>query len=432
MIQVMYKQAITIFLKNLENQRQVLTPLLTSINEAVEECKSWMTENVSRKKTFAEMMQLLEQTSGAALYTFSKLLDNIEFENTSGASAMSTPDTSVTSTDLQHKDTLNTIQFVTKEELQSVLSTLKEQLKNLEAKRNSQTKKTKQNKKRIDNLEMNVESLTERIEYQTESANKHTDSTKQIKSSIKEISESLLDTQKRLEELDTATKDMVMKSKELETSVKEMTEEQLILTTRLQAVDSKCSGAEIKSGTICQVLSQRCTKIDTLQDVLNKRLKSRDGIVAQSRNALCTVEEKYRPTSLGFCAGILDELTVCAGDIVTDFDDISCNVGGHFNPDTGMFTIPVAGLYCVGLTVCVYAGENVGVGVVRRRASDLMEENVTDNDICVVGVFVDAAKTNAGSVGVVELDAGDVLFVQVCKGHDVVLAGASVFTCFKI
>lgn len=146
---------------------------------------------------------------------------------------------------------------------------------------------------------------------------------------------------------------------------------------------------------------------------------------------------------MGFSAEISSGVSLTAGDVITQFGQVTCNVGGHFNPRTGEFTVPTPGLYGVGLTVYKVAEKIVTIYIRRRhripepgsRNGDAMPVGCgwTEKEVDVATVAINKSDTCGSAFVIAELHAGDLLFLQVYRADKgLKFYCGSVFTAFQI
>lgn len=90
---------------------------------------------------------------------------------------------------------------------------------------------------------------------------------------------------------------------------------------------------------------------------------------------------------------------------ITNYTDVMCNVGSHFNAANGLFTAPECGLYMVSIALWTLKCNGGAVGIKLRR-KDTSECDVTTVSEIIIG----NANTSACNVGVVNMRSGDVLF----------------------
>jgi hypothetical protein len=93
------------------------------------------------------------------------------------------------------------------------------------------------------------------------------------------------------------------------------------------------------------------------------------------------ISDKVVSPNIAFHAKNMKNENPVAGDTIV-FTDIVLNLGDSYNTDTGVFTVPLGGIYLFTVQLCIYNNKQINYGLV------------------VDGVYMDLAKyhDNSGSV----------------------------------
>ncbi|XP_059161194.1 uncharacterized protein LOC131944537 [Physella acuta] len=396
-------QTISLLLKHLDSLRDVINPILISLNQTMVERQCWLKDD--DRKTFKEMMLQLEDTNSSTLEQVSALLES-SGQTEANISSTNPPitNTNVVASQQDNTEDKTCSKFgegyfyysVTIEEFQCLLhklditdmttgslerkylqleeniNTVNDKLTRFEGKIKSQAKKSKQQDRRVEEIEKNLDVSTEKIEEQANATRKLSDNMRQMKTSTQEINKSCCDNKKHLEELSVITKDLVKKTNDNETSVQDISES-------LSRTDEKLTNGELKTGAMCQVLAKRFSQFESLQNVFSQLMKSREQSSVQLTEKLDALETKCQ-SNVGFSAMIKHDLSLTAGAAITEFSQVFCNTGGCFQPTTGEFTVPTDGLYCLSFNIdAVFKGE-ASIALYRKRLSTKTKTGYQDDN----------------------------------------------------
>ncbi|XP_059166494.1 uncharacterized protein LOC131948815 isoform X2 [Physella acuta] len=255
------------------------------------------------------------------------------------------------------------------QKLEEDFKTLSEQQKNVEVKRKSQMKISKNHERRIDELEENIKILTEKIEVQTELITTQSDKAKQIKASIKEVNEIINCNQKLIHETKENLQKLSKKLNDSESLVKEMSEKQSKFSSQLENFDHKNVEMKMKFGAMCQVLAKRYHILDSVKQFVNKLSLTRDEAYLKLNDKITTLEEMITTSSLGFAAEVGVE------DRNQYLSRVLFNNGDHFDPNTGEFTAPTEGVYCVSLMIFSDCDTDDAVQIILRVQDEPTNEH---------------------------------------------------------
>ncbi|XP_059178338.1 uncharacterized protein LOC131957622 [Physella acuta] len=144
---------------------------------------------------------------------------------------------------------------------------------------------------------------------------------------------------------------------------------------------------------MCKLLQQRLMSIDKMIETYNQNSENRKGKIKKietlekevfrlSHDLQAIAVQQVKPSKLGFIASQGRwEGKQYMGSPVIAFKAVQRNVGNHFDPNTGVFTAPVAGLYKASLTIKQTGDNAVGAAVVRHsgdvpsRLGDVLTKN---------------------------------------------------------
>ncbi|KAK3508946.1 hypothetical protein QTP70_014787 [Hemibagrus guttatus] len=91
------------------------------------------------------------------------------------------------------------------------------------------------------------------------------------------------------------------------------------------------------------------------------------------------------------------------------YSKVISNIGGAYNPYTGVFTAPVRGVYYIRFTAAAYSSNNHNMGVhLYKNSQHLMHLGEYDKD--------GTARHVSGAL-VLELDAGDVVYLRLLTNY---------------
>ncbi|XP_059164680.1 nuclease SbcCD subunit C-like [Physella acuta] len=125
----------------------------------------------------------------------------------------------------------------------------------------------------------------------------------------------------------------------------------------------------------CKLLQQRLMPIDKIIEIYNQNYETREGkmkkpetvekeVLKLSQNPQSIANQQVKPSSPGFIASQGRwEGKMYGGYQIITFSAVERNVGNHFDPNTGMFTAPVDGLYKASFTIKQTGYQAVGAGV---------------------------------------------------------------------
>ncbi|XP_059166491.1 uncharacterized protein LOC131948811 [Physella acuta] len=442
------KQAVAFYLKSLENQRVVLAPALDSIMNAIEECKSSLTFESGNKKSFVELVQLLEETNSQNVDRFSTILKENGFSETTliqnTANCFSTSQDNSSPDQLQSVDLFNKtgLEFQQKLDaasdliernhrvIQENIHALNDRLQNIETKQLSDKKKSKQYRRLVVETERNLKTLTDKIDEQNGLTKQITEQIKDMRSCVNKARDSANDNKKKIDILENKVNSVIIKSNNFEVSNEQLSEKQIQLGLHVETIDQKHTNVDLKCGTMCQMLAKRFKSLEYVNDVLSKLSLSKGETFLQINERLHELERSYGITRVGFSAMIWSGLKVRTGDVISDFSDVYFNHGGHFDPTSGEFTVPSDGIYCISLSVYKQVVGDVKIELV--LVANVDDEEHEETDITII-FDVDTSSGRNYYISYDVLETGNILFLKVTAAdEDFEFGKYSVITCYKI
>uniref|UniRef100_A0A671RLQ3 Cerebellin 5 n=1 Tax=Sinocyclocheilus anshuiensis TaxID=1608454 RepID=A0A671RLQ3_9TELE len=152
-------------------------------------------------------------------------------------------------------------------------------------------------------------------------------------------------------------------------------------------------------------MDERIQKLEeTLAKVLseNEALKS---IVQDSQNKLKSVRKENEAKKVAFSAGLLESGTGHTGPINTPktlvYKKVFSNIGGAYDPNTGVFTAPVKGAYYLRFYGHSHGGPNMAVSLLKNGKTQ-----------CSVFAWKPTSNGNASNGVVLTLETGDQISTQ--------------------
>ncbi|XP_059166463.1 uncharacterized protein LOC131948794 [Physella acuta] len=389
------KKALAPYIKSLEDQRNVLLPMLDTTSKAIDECNLWIKEKDGSQKTFLEMMQKLEEINNINFQIYTSFLkkshnDADELTQTDISTPTSPgganyPDVfqSIKPTNKYELNDAKTESLERKyQKLEEDFKLLNEKQKCFEIKQNSQIKKSKSHGKQIDELEANVKTLNERMDAQTKLTTTQSDTTNQITESMKEVKKCCTINEKRMHETEKNHQILLNKLNRSEASIKAISEKDLKFSSQLENYENKNMNLEKKFEALCQVIAKRYNAMDSVKQVINKLTLSRDKAYLKLNDKISTLEETMKRSPIGFAAQLGYEVMHPSGEVIKDFSNVLFNNGDHFDPNTGEFTAPADGVYCVSLMITGYFDTDDNVQIIVRvpTGEQTKESNDESND----------------------------------------------------
>ncbi|KAH3844833.1 complement C1q-like protein 2 [Dreissena polymorpha] len=170
-------------------------------------------------------------------------------------------------------------------------------------------------------------------------------------------------------------------------------------------------------GTVEQKVSSQQSNFDKLQSRVfaiedtQRDLKSKTRTIetqVDTTQGLISRLQSITRTFAGFYARLIKKSDHYTNGTVITFDDVVYNDGSHYNPSTGIFTVPVSGVYVFMFNVEV----NFNSRETNREAH--VDLNVNGNmraDALVSGV----AALSGGNAAVLKVTAGDKVYVSTAR-----------------
>jgi hypothetical protein len=108
---------------------------------------------------------------------------------------------------------------------------------------------------------------------------------------------------------------------------------------------------------------------------------------------------------------------------VASYNNVHCNLGGHFNQKTGIFKAPFDGTYVACITLLCYVA-NEGLRVTVQHDDDEYTSFCT--------VFSRHNEVRCCDIGIVEIKKGHTLHAEIFHDSNILSYSAIRFSCFKI
>ncbi|XP_059166860.1 putative autophagy-related protein 11 [Physella acuta] len=389
--------------KYLLEQVNIVEPVMDLIKDAIEKSKAWLEDKEGNLSTsYSEISQQLDQANVALLKAASEIIDQSSDKEYAGNSkTLPQRENEIkqvfdpTQPFYEQIDNLTSqySQLINRfDKTEEELSSLKELTRKLEEKQNKMEKEMSDNEKnqeenyrllknkqvKLSKNSKNVEVRINTQEKRQEEINKiieeiHSSYLEEVKKEISEARNCVSNMEKHIDlltrnvygkdlsiqDLSAQDKDSVMELFEKTREAFRKMDEQNTKSadnfkTRCEDLDKKISSQSkslnTKLGAVCQILSTRIQPMESLADILKNRLTTRVADLKKmdelSEKLQVIASEQMNHPTVSFIAS--------DGHIIGShavYKSIKRNIGNHFNLDTGVFTVPVDGLYAVGLKI---------------------------------------------------------------------------------
>ncbi|CAL1537639.1 unnamed protein product [Lymnaea stagnalis] len=219
----------------------------------------------------------------------------------------------------------------------------------------------------------NVDHLKETVKQHDVMLNGLADANKSVNTSIREMSKqinsvsnhsnrtsmSIQDLSKSVESTNQNYNEMSNKMNKLENSTNLMSSHYTKQFENMGSLNK--DQVDDLIGMVCQLLAKRLTPLESLNKRLNlenikkmkQELSKKESIgtrVEEISKKLTQIELKLTQPNAGFYAWKSLHVTEEDFDIQW-FDSVECNYGNDFDPQTGIFTAPVNGLYLISISI---------------------------------------------------------------------------------
>ncbi|XP_059161479.1 chromosome partition protein Smc-like [Physella acuta] len=426
--------------KYLEEQIQVLEPVLGNIKNVVTKSKAWLEEKTDQSSvSYIELSQELDTAATALLDVTSYILsENEELVDVDGRTpslAQSTLEPTKTETPDQSESTNQVTKLVENQEevftrlgllessiscLQSSIQKTKEDTSEINQWRNNfvtekndmelkieqLTKKQKLNfknlRKQISEQDNKVKELNKEIESLKEKESKSNKTLEKLSLDMKEYENNLLKISKEMQDhadtTESITQEIKRHSDQMSTLQEESYKIKLNTSTQIE-----------KHSLMYKLLQQRLMPIDKLIQIFNQNLETREKRITKLENIEDAISKLSKDLNLiesrvcnrYACYVQLDEHTpVSHGSIISTFYEVREYNGQHFNQTTGKFVSPHDGLYLVCVTLNEREDKQIIVGVRAR-------------DEWFTTIEVKCANTSAAESVVVDMKKGQELYLKV-------------------
>ncbi|XP_057189733.1 complement C1q-like protein 3 [Triplophysa rosa] len=149
-------------------------------------------------------------------------------------------------------------------------------------------------------------------------------------------------------------------------------------------------------------------KIQNLEETLNKVLSENEalkGLVQDSQNKLESFQKEKEAQKIAFSAGLLASGSGHTGPVdyrkTLEYKKVFSNIGNAYDPDTGVFTAPVKGVYYFRF----YAHSHAGI----KMAVSLLKNGQIQGSVFS---WMPVTNGNASNGVVLTLEPGDRVYTQ--------------------
>ncbi|XP_059164614.1 putative leucine-rich repeat-containing protein DDB_G0290503 [Physella acuta] len=465
--------------KYLEEQIQVLEPVLEVMKNAVEKSQTWIEDKIDNPPlTYSELSQELEAAILILLNASSSIInenkDYLDVKENTPSLFQSTPHP-IAAEKRDHskskhqvtKHVQSTAEMLSRlEQIETAISSLQD-VSRLEQIETALSSLQDANDKSTDDISeikqwrnnfvteksdigVNIEQLTKKQKQNFKNLRKQMsekdNKVKELKKEIERLKEKDIKSNKTLEKLSLDMKGYenklhkINKEMQADTDVRDGMKEEikrhydLIVSLRDEnnkifvKTSTQLEKLQLKHSVVHKLLQQRLMPIDKLIQIFNQYQETREERI----NKLGELENTCSKLSSSFhliesrvcnryaCHVKFDNPTlVNYGSIISTFGEVREYNGQHFNQTTGKFVSPHDGLYlvCVTLHKCGNKHINVTVMVGGR---------------CRTDIEVKCADTSAAGSVVVDMKKGQELYLQVFSDQHATLSFFSSFTIVSL
>ncbi|XP_059164532.1 uncharacterized protein LOC131947351 [Physella acuta] len=426
--------------KYLEEQIQVLEPVLGNMKNVVAKSKAWLEEKTDQSSvSYIELSQELDTAATALLDVTSHILDEDNMHVNKPTPSLPQSETQTTATFLTGESTrqLKTqVQHTAVEEhpdLERRLAFIETTLSSLQDKQHKSTDDISEIKQWRDNfvtehcdMGVSIEQLTKKQKQNFKNLRKQMseqdNKTKELNKEIESLKEKESNSNKTLEKMSLYMKEYENNlhkiNKEMQDyadKIDSITQEIKRHSDLMAALQEECdkilcntSTQLEKQNVLHKLLQQRLMPIDKLIQIFNQKLETRVERITKLETIEATMSVlskdfnllEARVCNIFACHVTLDSTPVSDGLIISRFKEVREYNGQHFNQTTGTFVSPHDGLYLVCVTLNESEDKRIVVGV--RTESRWFKF-----------IEVKCADTSAAGSVVVDLKKGQELYFEV-------------------
>ncbi|XP_059164583.1 putative leucine-rich repeat-containing protein DDB_G0290503 [Physella acuta] len=448
--------------KYLEEQIQVLEPVIGNMKNVVAKSRAWLEEKTDQSSvSYIELSQELDTAATALLDVTSHILDEDNMDVNKPTPSLPQPDTQTTATfltvestrqlktqvthtaveehpclerrlayiettlsslhDTQHKSTddISEIKqrrdnFVTEQSdnwvnIDQLTKKQKHNFKNLRKQMNEQDNK-------VNELNKEIESLKEKESKSNKSLEKLSQDMNEYENKVRKINKEMQDIRDSMKEEIKSNSDLIVSLQDEKNKILDKT------STQFEKLQSK-------HNVMYKLLQQRLMPIDKLIQIFNQNLETREeklNKLGELENTISKLSNDFHLIESRVCNRYACQVTlvystpVSTGSIISTFSEVREYNGQHFNHTTGTFVSPHDGLYLVCVTLNEREDKQIGVGV---RAG---------GEWCKF-IHVKCAATSAAGSVVVDMKKGQELYFKVFLAEQgAKLSGFSSFTIVSL
>ncbi|XP_059164528.1 repetitive organellar protein-like isoform X1 [Physella acuta] len=435
---------VTEFLKYLEEQMQIIEPVIGVMQNAVEKSKIWIEDkNDNPSITYSELCQELDSATSAmldaALHIISENKETLDVDAATPSFYQSTTKTTGTekrdwteSTNQITKQVEHTDEVLSRlEQIETAISSLQDvydkstddiseikqwrdnfvtEQSDMGVNIEQLTKKQKQNfknlRKQMSEQDNKVKELNKEIEILKEKETKSNKTLDKLSLDMTEYENNLHKINKAMQDHTNKADNITQEAKRHSDLIASLQDENYKILVKTSTQFEKLQS---KHSVMYKILQQRLMPIDKLIQIFNQNFETRE----ENLNTLFELEHTISKLSNDFhliesrvrqryaCHVELDDRTpVSAGLIISTFRELREYNGQHFNHTTGKFVSPHNGLYLVCVTL-------------NKSKDNYIVVNVMAGGRWCMSIEVKYAYTSAAGSVIVDMKKGQELYLEV-------------------
>ncbi|XP_059164625.1 putative leucine-rich repeat-containing protein DDB_G0290503 [Physella acuta] len=433
----------------LEEQIQVLEPVLGNMKNVVAKSKAWLEEKTDQSSvSYIELSQELDTAATALLDVTSHILDEDNMDVNKPTPSLPQPDTIFLTVESprqlktqdkhtaveEHPDLERRLAYIetTLSSLQDTqykstddISEIKQWRDNFVTEQSDMgvkieqlTKKQKQNfknlRKQMSEQDNKVKELNKEIESLKEKESRPNKTQEKLSQDMNEYENKMRKINKEMQDIRDSMKDNIKSNSDLIVSLQDENNKIFDKTsTQFEKLQSK-------HNVMYKLLQQRLMPIDKLIQIFNQNLETREenlNKLGELENTISKLSNDFHLIESRVCnryyachVDLAHFTTASVGSIISTFDEVREYNGQHFNQTTGKFVSPHDGLYLVCVALNEWDDELIRVAVV---AGDVWRKTIE----------VKCADTSAAGSVVVDMKKGEELYLKVFRaGQDATLS----------